>query len=258
MKSHKSFPLVRLTAVLLSSTFAAQAQILIDFGEPTNTTGGNWNNVYKVSSTPNPSTFEINGTDSTVATSLIDNTGAASGIMLTMTNAFQADNGLGVTTGGGSLGNLDVTSVTRDSLYGSDNYTGGDAGLDADNLGVLQFSSLNPAESYIFKIFASRQGALGTGNNRETQYDFVGATAETHLLQPVDNANNFITTSQLAPDGSGNLTLTISKGPNNDQENGFFYINAMEITAIPEPSNFASIAGFLGMTLFGYRRRQGS
>ena len=75
-------------------------------------------------------------------------------------------------------------------------------------------------------FFASRENI---NDNREAQYTVVGASNDSVLLNPANNVSTTVSTT-LKPDGSGNITVTISAGPNNNSSSGFYYLGSVVVT----------------------------
>ena len=166
-------------------------------------TEGNWNNHYS-------SDWEA------VISNFIDDQGNASTYSFAVTDNFVAGNGSGITNPDSNLGF--PATATNDSYYVQD----GD-----NNTGAFTFSGLNPSNFYTFEIFASREGAT---ENRETQYDLVGANSGVGYLNPSSNTSETAIIENIQPDGAGNIVLTVQKGPNNENGAGYAYIGAIKIT----------------------------
>jgi hypothetical protein len=195
----------------------AQQITLIDFGLPDQTTAGNWNNVTD-SGTLNSST------------NLIDNSGATTGEVLTLTDVFDDQiNGIGTTSPDGSL--PFPSSATRDNFFGEDvDFTDGASGSTISNepTGGFTLSGLEAGKYYSFKIFASR---TGVSDNRETLYTVTGiAGPQTATLDAANNTANVVSISNVQPNGSGEITIQAEKGPNNTNSFGFYYIGSIEMT----------------------------
>ena len=199
--------------VSLTVTSAGGAQtLLFDFGDTGQQTSGNYNNV-------------THAQDPVL--NAIDNTGLATGISLTVTDPFwPGSNQSGTTSPTGAAAMFDV-QATRDNLFGNTVVFGGFteptggftlAGLSTD-LGV----------TYTFTIFAAR---LGVSDNRETAYDIVGANSGVTYLNPSNNQSEVTTLAGIAADVNGEIVVTVSPGPNNDNASGFYYIGAVEMTRI--------------------------
>jgi len=229
--------------VLIPALLSAQS-ILIDFsGDDSDLTGGNWNDAV------NP------GLDTTfsyeVFSNLVDSTGAGTGISLNITDGFHGRNRDGVDTGSDSGPYPD--SAISDSWYTANTNWEPTAGDTLDNgFGILEFTGLDSTKTYDFTMFASR---MSTTDNRETEYEFVGANNSTVYLDPGNNTSATVTASGLNPTAGGVITLKVQAGPNNNNSNAFAYLGVMEIAVIPEPATFALLLGAMATGLVMLRRR---
>jgi hypothetical protein len=176
--------------------------------------------------------------------SLLDSTGNPTGISLAAddTNRFNAYNSDGSTLASSGF----PADVKRESFFGNDVSFNGFIRPEA----TWQFSGFDPNDDLIFTFFASRMGVL---DNREGLYEVVGATTQSTTLNASNNDSNFATVTVKA-DEFGNVVLNMTKGPNNDNPNGFFYLNAMTIEIVPEPSS-AMLILMAGLGLCVMRRR---
>ncbi len=170
---------------------------------------------------------------------LVNTAGQDTGIRMTITADFDSNGKLhgGLFNPNPSLlGDLAVQSATVDFFFSTaDNKQGGG---DDDMPGGFMLDGLNPNLSYNFKIFGSRD----TTETRITEYKVTGANAQSALLNTSGNNigsngtydgndNHVAQILGVRPDAFGQVfvDLTLIQG-------SFAYINAMEITATPEPS----------------------
>lgn len=195
--------------VLLSAQMYAQEYTLIDFSNASNNTTGNWNNVIQTS---------LSQTGMVV--NLINDAGAATGAVLTVTDAFNGVNTAGTTTPDSSL--PFPATATMDSFFGNFVTFGGAI----ETTGGMEFTGLDPAKYYSFKVFASR---AGVSNNREALYTFTGSNTLTGTLDAANNTANVSKIYNVLPDGSGKITLSVTKGPNNNDTSGFYYLGAIQM-----------------------------
>ncbi|WP_100610362.1 T9SS type A sorting domain-containing protein [Confluentibacter lentus] len=196
---------ITLFLLFTSSLFAAYGQqiTLIDFGA-TNT-AGNWNNVNA------PATLNS-------FTNLIDDTGATTGEVLTLTDVF-ASPANSVGTQNPDSGLPFPGSATRDSYYGEDA---------TEDTGGFTLSGLEAGKYYSFQIFASRDGVA---DNREALYTITGdGGAQTATLDASNNTANVAEILNVQPNIDGEITIQVEKGPANDNSSGFYYIGAIEMT----------------------------
>ncbi len=163
---------------------------------------GNWNNHFSTDWETGISNF-------------LDDQGNASTYSFEVTDNFVAGNGSGSTTPDSNLGF--PATATNDSYYVQDG---------SNETGAITLSGLNTSNYYSFEIFAARAGAT---ENRETQYELVGANTEVGYLNPSDNNSETVLIENIQPDSSGNIVLNVSKGPNNANGAGYAYIGAFKL-----------------------------
>lgn len=192
--------------------------IYIDFGGVSTVTGTSttWNPV-ALNSTIRNAVGNGTGTPAVLLSDLLDASGAATGISLTMTDTLSSTNASGTTSGPYPSG------ATSDSLYG---YTGSFNGFTDNDQAVFVFSNLNLGTSYDFTFYASR---ISTTDNRESEYTLSGVSSHSVTLNAADNTYTIVQILEMQPNASGDITLTITKGANNDTSNGFYYIGAVVI-----------------------------
>lgn len=196
----------------------AQAAVYFDFGDEPYPTGGNCNN--------------LDWHQNPIA-DCIDDTGASTGIGLTVHDAFYTtsanNNGTQSPTGDAAM--FDA-QTTRDSLYGC---TEPWYDQTQPTIGVT-LTGLNPALTYDFTLFASR---LGTSDNREAQYDAMGLNSGTALLNSVGNVSEVAIIAGISPTPAGEIMVEAQPGPNNNNSYGFYYWGAMKVDIVPEPASLA-------------------
>jgi hypothetical protein len=233
MKTSKTLLLT--AAVGLTTALTMQAQTLFfDFGASSQPTAGNYNNLFlDAPSVPNA----IDSLGFSTGIGVVAVTNATAGFQLSGANT----DGTQVPTGAAAIFD---PQATRDSFFGR-NTLGGVA--------YVNLTGLNPSATYNFTFFASRIEE-GDTNNRETKYEVQGLNSGFSLLNPANNTSNVALVSGISPDAFGNLLVTLTKGPNNDHSSGFFYLGAMQIVAVPEPSILA-LAGLGGLGLMLANRR---
>ncbi len=196
--------------VTLHVTPAGGSQTLFfDFGDVGQQTPGNYNNVTHLQAP---------------ITNAIDNNGLATGITLTVTDAFWPGwNQSGITSPTGDAAIFDGLA-TRDSLFGCtvtfDGYLEPTAGFTLSGL------STTPGVTYTFTFFASR---LGVTDNRETAYTVAGANTGVAYLDASNNVANVAVVAGIQPDAGGRITVALSPGPNNNNASGFYYIGALKV-----------------------------
>ncbi|RIH65435.1 T9SS C-terminal target domain-containing protein [Mariniphaga sediminis] len=200
-------PATPYVGVLVEPDLGPVKIINIDFGSDQNMTTPNWNNF----------TANHNNPDSVMQ--LIDSGGNETGIDAYVYDTFSSVNSSGTTT-------PDVTldmpaSATSDSYYG---HAGEFNGKEVPT-GGFKFVNLDPNTAYSFTIFGSRTAT----DNREAKYTVTGQNMGTASLNAASNTSEVATIENINPDGNGVITLDVSKGENNDNSVGFFYIGAIRI-----------------------------
>lgn len=206
--------LIKLQYDTATPTYTNNA-LQIDFGANTSQTAGNWNNL-TVSSTAG----SLNN--------LVSKGGTVTNINLAVTDSFNFYNDNGTTAAGQSLGL--PTTATSDSFFGNTVEFEGKV----EPSGAIKYSNFNPNVDLSLTFYASRMDYVNI-DNRQTKYTIEGLTTETVYLNIANNINNSVSKS-IKPKADGTLTITVSKGPNNTNVNGFFYLGAMLIDYAATPS----------------------
>lgn len=201
--------------------------ILVDFGNTSGTTAGNWNN-------SNLSGYTL--------TDMIDTDGNTTTYDLFFTTAVGQGGNWGVTA---APSPFNVSSAYNDGLFTA-----------ADTISFT-LSGLSASETYDLTMFASRD-ATGT---RITDYTVTGSGAPVILslqtsgtdLGGVGINHNMASTanfSGIAPDVNNQITVSIDIN-----SGGFAYLNAMQITVVPEPASLSFLL-LGGLVLRLTRRRK--
>ncbi|MEM7754748.1 MAG: immunoglobulin domain-containing protein [Planctomycetota bacterium] len=222
--------LIAAGAAALFASAASGQRVLIDFGDngglspvalPGDANGNLWNNF-------NPGQF----------IRLQDTAGGLPG------SSSPNGIGMGLTTGGGDgggagealdnpdpllLGDLAVATATSDFLFRFDDLSGS-----PETLGI-EFSSLDPSETYNFRFFGSRISS----ETRETQYTVIGGggtesialiTSGTNIGSDgmsFANDNVIVSINGVTPQANGTIVLEVDRLQSN-----FFYLNALELQVV--------------------------
>ncbi|MBO3097778.1 T9SS type A sorting domain-containing protein [Gelidibacter pelagius] len=202
--------------MLMTSISFAQQYAFIDFGHGNTTTSGNWNNV--VTTMQNQTGVIVN---------LIDSNGAATGVTLELTDAFDAINTNGTTSPNSAL--PFPASATRDSFFGA---TSAAFNGNITLTGGFTLTGLDPSKYYSFSVFSSR---TGVSDNRETLYTVTGATIAAEGLNASNNTANTADILNIQSTASGDITFEAKPGPNNNNSFGFFYIGALQLIISDTP-----------------------
>ncbi|MDF3130905.1 hypothetical protein P0Y35_16965 [Kiritimatiellaeota bacterium B1221] len=192
--------------------------LLLDFGNSYTLTSpdATWNE-FTINSTIRTAVGHGTGTPHEYSASLLDTAGTPSGITFTMTDTMTGTNTAGSASGPYPSG------ATRDNFFGN---TGDWSGFTDNGQGVFVFSNLNADKVYDFTFYASRTGA---SENRETRYALTGSTSGSADLNPANNDSSTVSITDISPDASGQITLTISDGTQNNHPNKFYYLSVLEI-----------------------------
>ncbi len=183
------------------------SSVNIDFGDKAITLAG-WNNMTSVA---------LNSTVS----SLVDATGTPTALSIKVNDAFNGVNQSGPAATTTSLSLPGDASV--DCFYG--NGAGLWGGI-AEPTGGFLVAGLYPGQQYDFCFFGSR---MSVSDNRETYYTVSGDKTETVYLNASNNTTNVVSVTQVKAKGDGTISIAMGAGPNNNQTNKFFYINALVI-----------------------------
>lgn len=189
--------------------------LLVDFGISTNQSSGNWNNM-----TNALTTGSLNN--------LINKGGVTTNISLAVTDSFNYINENGTTGAGQSLGF--PSTATADSFFGNTTAFLGKT----EPTGAIKYSNFDPNIDLSLTFYGSRIDYIEV-DNRETQYTIEGLTTEIVYLNTANNTNIAVSKT-IKPKADGTVTITVTKGPNNNNTNGFFYLGAMGIEYTPLPS----------------------
>lgn len=154
---------------------------------------------------------------------LADKDGKGTGISLVLTEPFSGRNEAGEAT---TSTDMEIPSeISRYSYYG--NFRGVWEGKEIRQ-GSFKLTGLNKDKKYNFCFFGSRGGV---GDNRETAYIVKGENQVTAYLNTSSNKDKTACVNDIQPNANGEITITVTAGPNNNNGSGFFYINAMQISA---------------------------
>lgn len=144
-----------------------------------------------------------------------DATGANIGFSLSITDRFTARNESGVITNTLNL----PREVSQDAFYGDKN----------NPTSAITIYNLNKNQRYQFVFYGSRNAV---NDNRETQYSVKGANQGSATLDASNNTSTFAIVNNIQASADGTVDIVISAGPNNNNGDKFYYINAMMITPV--------------------------
>lgn len=182
--------------------------ILIDFG--LNSSSDGWNAFTE----PRPPFTLAN---------LKDEDGTSSGITIELIDRFNGDNLNGPLTTNTSLNMPEA--VSSNSYFGNTKLY---SNIIVEK-STLKLSGLDKTKKYNFCFFGSR---MSVSDNRETSYTVSGQTEQTMLLNTSNNTENEACSAAIYPDAQGEISITVTAGPNNDNTSGFYYLTAMKIVIV--------------------------
>lgn len=192
--------------------------LFIDFGAgstPTDleepATGDRWNNIVTAIGTSDSGTVE----------ELVTTDGSTVPYQFRMVRRFNGANLNGTTTSA-----TYPPSATRDSLFGN---TEAFSGL-ADVFPAFKLAGLAADHRYAFTFFGSR---TGVSDNRETRYTVTGASSAFADLDTSNNIDHTVTISGIQPDPAGEILISLSPGPANNNANHFTYLGVLRVEATP-------------------------
>lgn len=192
--------------VVAQALAADSGRYLIDFGSSSFQTTPGWNNISDAQARNTTTTF-----------SLVDSTGAASGVTFRFTDPFNCvPSGNPVNTNGTTSSTVYPANATRDSFFLGT--TGGACGQ-TDTSAAFVLGGLEQGSVYDVKFYASRTGDT---TNRTTNYT-IGTT--TVPLNASNNVNNFALISNVAP-VNGTITATVAKAASSAM---YGYLGAVEL-----------------------------
>ncbi len=233
MNTKTILPLLALAAMTTASQAALIAgdSLLVDFGKDTGETVGNWNNVSLPAS---PNNLFATTTPTLVADLVRFSDNAATGVSLTSSASA---------TGNLGIGGLDVTPVTK-SFSGSGAIA---TTAQADVLFVnsstvaLTFANLDNSLTYNLEIMS----LVPTARNAND----ITVNGTTISIDPNDSTAIYAFNG-ISVNGSDEIVISFDAGSSANVQ----HINAIELTAVPEPSSTA-LLGLGGLALILRRRR---
>jgi len=155
------------------------------------------------------------------AVPLAQTNGVASGISMQILTALGGTN-----TGGTNAPSVDAAVFQPagvDSCFGHNTAHASPARL----TGVARFSGLATNRLYTFTFYASRMGAT---DDRSALFTLDGATSGQATLNAANNYSQVAVVQDIAPTSAGEITLTVTKGPSNNNATEYFYLGALMLT----------------------------
>lgn len=168
-----------------------------------------WNNI----------TAEIGISDTGELRNLVASDNTPTTVSLLMVNRFNGSNEAGTT---GSA--LYPVNATRDSLFGNTEVFGGLTNI----FPKFKLTGLDPGRPYVFTFFASRTGVADV---RQTVYTLSGTTEMTAEFSASNATNTIVTKAGIIATAAGEITVSLTPGPQNNNANHFTYLGVMKVTA---------------------------
>jgi poly(3-hydroxybutyrate) depolymerase len=211
--------------------------LVAGFWSPLSVQAEIWNFDFGATGTPTSGANNITNPGVHTRTSLVNSSGQATGVALSITIPFNRSgaNTLGTQTPSSSV--EFPASATRDSFFG--NAAASWNGYLVTN-SRIELTGLDPNYAYDFVVFASR---MSVSDNRDTEYKFSGANVSTAYLNASNNTTLSPAVPGIRPTSSGVIAIDIKPGPANTEVHRAFYIGAMKMTSRsldPPPSPIPS------------------
>ncbi|MEO1050962.1 MAG: LamG-like jellyroll fold domain-containing protein [Bacteroidota bacterium] len=191
---------------------ATKRVYLIDLGNPSNSTPGNWNNV----TGPQATGMRI--------LNMADMEGVSSPMSFEVVS--DASEGYG---NGSNLDGYTGETLGQPGTANSDSYFARGAG------GTYKLTGFNSFRTYDLVIFGSRMGA----GNRVGSYTVNG---ETQILDALNNSSNVISFTDLQPDSNNEILLDFRPAPGST----FGYLNVLKVieksAPLDGPTNLTAVA----------------
>lgn len=174
----------------------------------------------------------VAGADFSVA-GLKDSTGATTALGLSATTPDNYNSVGALVTGPGSTAGpawIGSNWISQDSLFSTATIS-------------MTLSGLVAGQVYNFEFFGARgNSASPVTNNRTSLYTVTSGASTGSANLNTSNNTNATVNFDIVVDGTGSAVITLGLGTGNDS--GFAYLNALKVTAVPEPGTAA--LGLLG------------
>lgn len=156
----------------------------------------------------------------TTLANMKDTDGNATPVSLTVTERFNAHNTVGEATTSTDF-NM-PSAVSTVNFYGNTKSFNGIVATQSQ----VTLTGLDKTKKYNLCYFGSRGSVT---DNRETAYTATGKNTATVYLNVTKNTNKTVCTENIQPNDNGEITVTMTVGPNNNNSTGFFHITALRV-----------------------------
>ncbi|WP_309384192.1 PA14 domain-containing protein [Cerasicoccus frondis] len=181
-------------SIEISVIYTGPFQAVIDVGDASLTTPGNWNNLTSLTSGVVPSVISV--------------TGQSTGAKVSVTQRFE-----GGQTGGVAAADIYPETAQIDTFYVGGSYPEG----------IIEISGLNPSQSYDFTLFASRNAS----GYKISRYTFDAATTGNYVILDAGyNTANSVAMNDVFPDSEGKVAIRVTR----HEPQGYAYIGVIEIS----------------------------
>src|SRR5690606_23478468 len=92
----------------------------------------------------------------------------------------------------------------------------------------FQLTGLQSDKSYNVVFFSSRSG--GTVDNKETKLIASGSNVVKDSIDATNNSTHLGYLNEVKPNNNGTIKFILTAGKNNNNENGFYYLNLLRVT----------------------------
>ncbi|MDL2262938.1 DUF4886 domain-containing protein, partial [Bacteroidales bacterium OttesenSCG-928-I21] len=194
---------------LKPETFILAAPLQIDFG--TSKSGSSWNNV------TSPAVYSY-------TMELLDSKENETPLKIAITEAFNSSSKSGPSSGMAIKDLIFPKKATSDMFFGNAGNTYKNKKISRSTIVI---SNLNPNMEYDFKMISS---CAGVTDNRETAFTVEGTISQTAYVNSSSNTTEVAAAKFIKPKADGTVKISITAGPNNNNEYKYFYINALTVS----------------------------
>ena len=140
-------------------------------------------------------------------------------VQLVITEGFNSIN-----TNGDSVISKDYTIplvVSGSSFFGNSKAPHDDLLVTSS---AFELNNLDQNKAYTLVFYSSRQEKRD--DNKETQFTVTGRNNKTATVNSANN-QNLVSVKNIKPDKSGTIKVEVTAGPRNNNDKGYYYLNAL-------------------------------